>query len=421
MNAAASRVRQSWRRPSVLALAATALLGLSGCGGAGQATPSGPSAASLTGPTLATSLVGADGASWAVVEMGGSAATFDNFWELFVRPAGGSDWKLATPAGAASNGGLVMAQAGPGTLVTGFRPSQKLTFSPLAASADAGAQWSQDALVDPGLADVPGALAGSPAGGLLALTDTGAVESGTGLGASWTRLTTLAALAGSPSGRACGLTALTAVAWSPSGSPMVAGDCRTPGVAGIFVLTAGSWRASSPALAAGLSRTGTDLLGLATASGRTTAILATGAGAHRSVIAAWSADGSHWTLSPALTARVGAAGAAPSVSFFAAGSSGLVLTPGSRAGSASRAYTIGWRAARWQPLPSLPAGASGSPSAPASTGQIATLAAAADGSLEALVVSRGTLTVWQLGSVVGPSGWSLAQILRVPVPYGSSG
>ena len=30
MNAAASRVRQSWRRPSVLALAATALLGLSG-------------------------------------------------------------------------------------------------------------------------------------------------------------------------------------------------------------------------------------------------------------------------------------------------------------------------------------------------------------------------------------------------------
>ena len=423
MRATGGWMRGGWMRGgSVLALAAASSLALAACGGSSPAvTPGQQSAATaLASPSLATSLAGTDGTSWAVVKMGGSAAAVDNFWELFARPAGGSAWNLVTPAGVASNGGMIMTQAAAGTLVTGFRPSQKLTFSPLAASADAGVQWSQNTLLSPGLANVPGALAGNPADGLLALTDTGAIESGTGLGATWTRLTTLQALANSPAGQACGLTELTAVAWTPAGTAMVAGNCRTPGVAGIFTLTGGSWRASGPALAGATARTRIDVLGLAAADGRTTAILAVGTGTASSVMAAWSAGaGAQWALSPALHTPTLGAGAQPSVSFLADGSAGLVLTAGEPRG-ASQAAIIGYRATRWQTLPPLAADRSGG-SAEASAGQLATLAVSADGAPQALVVSRGTLTVWQLVSAAGSGGWTLVQTVRVPIPYGSSG
>jgi hypothetical protein len=76
--------------------------------------------------------------TWAALEMGGSAAQHNNFWQLFVRPAGGTRWSLVTPPGTADNGGLVLA-AGPGqALVTAFRPSQMLTFTPLSQTADNG-------------------------------------------------------------------------------------------------------------------------------------------------------------------------------------------------------------------------------------------------------------------------------------------
>ena len=110
-------------------------------------------------PPLATSFAAA-GASWAVVEMGGSAARHNNFWQLFVRPDGGSRWRLATPPGVADNGGLVVTEAGNGSMVTGFRTSQDLTFSPLAASSNSGTSWSPTAgPLTPGLAAAPDALA----------------------------------------------------------------------------------------------------------------------------------------------------------------------------------------------------------------------------------------------------------------------
>ena len=93
-------------RPALLTsllLAATMLA--AGCGSAaGQATaPARPTAP----PSLATSLATATG-TWAVAVMGGSAASHNNFWQLFVRPDGTSTWRLATPPGVASNGGLVL-------------------------------------------------------------------------------------------------------------------------------------------------------------------------------------------------------------------------------------------------------------------------------------------------------------------------
>jgi hypothetical protein len=380
------------------------LLLAAGCGSTPTATssPSKTQAAGSSGPTLATSVSSGSGTSWAIVQMGGSASAFDNFWELFVRPASGTSWKLATPAGVASNGGLVMAATGATSLVTGFRPSQDLTFSPLAATADTGAQWSQSALLSPGFGDMPEALAGGSGGQLVALTYTGDVETSASLGASWTRLTTQRSLAGSAAGRACGLRALRAAAWTPAGSPLVAASCGKAGVAGIFAYSAGTWRLTGPALPAALSHDAVDVLGLATTGTRTTAVLAATTHAGSSVLAAWSADGgSHWQLSPALPA---AAVTTPSVSIWADGSTGLVLPTTTGAGTSGA--IIGWQAAAWRALPPLPASA-------------ATLAPGPGGQPQALTVGPATMTAWQLAA--GSGQWTVAQSVRVTIPYGSSG
>jgi hypothetical protein len=408
-----SRARIRGLPLAVLALAG--LLAVAACGStpAASGTASASPSSAIAGPGLATSLSSSDGTAWAVVQMGGSAAQFNNFWELFVRPAGAASWKLATPLGVASNGGLVIAQTGPGSLLAGFRPSQDLTFSPLAATANAGAQWSQNTLLSPGLSNLPDALAGNAGGRLLALTDVGGVDIGARLGTTWTKLTTQRALASTTAGRACSLTALTAAAWAPAGTPLVAGDCRKHAVAGIFAFSAGAWRLVGPALPASVSGGPVDVVGLATTGSRTTAILAAGT----SIVTAWSKDGgTHWTLSPVLRAQVPAApaGASPSVSIWADGSAGLVLSTSNRAagnGTARRrtvsvAATIGWRSASWRTLPSVPAGT-------------ATLAAMPGGELEALAVSPGILTAWQLDP--GASRWTLLQTLPVTIPYGSSG
>ena len=389
------------RRLLPLVMAVAAALFVAACGSKPAVTvPSRAPAVAVVAPTLATSVSSGNGTSWAIVDMGGAASGYDNFWELFVRPSGATGWKLATPTGVASNGGLVMTSTGATSLVTGFRPSQDLTFSPLASTTDAGTQWSQSALLSPGLGDRPDALAGSATGQLIALTDTSDVETSTSLGANWAKLTTERSLAASAAGRGCGLQALTGAAWTPAGSPLVAGSCREPGIAGIFAYSAGTWRLTGPALPAALSGAAINVLGVATTGTKTTAILAATTHAGSSVLAAWSADGgTDWQLSPALAAgRV----SSPSVSIWADGSAGVVVSAAGVRGGA----IIGWQAANWQPLPTLPAGT-------------ATLATGPGGEPEALTVSKGTMTAWQLPA--GSSQWSLAQTVRVTIPYGSSG
>ena len=160
-------------RPARLATAALALAAgalLAGCGSPAPNVP-GPAAeaAPAGAPFLATSLLTGAG-TWAVAVMGGPVATHDNFWQLFARPAGSSRWKLVTPPGTADNGGLVLAGAGGGSLITGFRPSQYLSYTPLTITRNAGQAWSSTGPLDGALADVPDALAAaSPAGKLLAL------------------------------------------------------------------------------------------------------------------------------------------------------------------------------------------------------------------------------------------------------------
>jgi len=182
--------------------------------------------------------------------MGGSAASHNNSWQLFVRPTGTTTWRLATPPGVASNGGLVLAGLSSGSVLAGFRPSQHLTYSPFATTGNDGKSWSPS-LLDASLADLPGAIAAAPGhGGLLAVLTGGTTEISSPAGKPWTRLATRRVLAASPAGTRCRPGNLTAVAFSPSGQPMLAAACARPGTAGIFTLIRGTWQLTGPWLPA---------------------------------------------------------------------------------------------------------------------------------------------------------------------------
>jgi hypothetical protein len=249
---------------------AVACAGLLAACGSQRAAVTSPAPPAVTVP-LGTSLVTAQG-TWAIAVMGGSAASYDNFWQLFVRPAGASRWSLVTPQGVADNGGLVAAGAST-SLVVGFRPSQSLAFSPLATSTNTGKNWTPG-LVDAGLADTPGAIAVGPSGRTLALLQDGTIQAAPTASAAaagqWALLTTRNALAASAPGRSCGLVSVQAVSFGPGKDPMAAGGCTRPGVAGVFTDTGGSWRS------AGLVLPGKDtvqVLGLAATAGGNVALL----------------------------------------------------------------------------------------------------------------------------------------------------
>ena len=384
------------RPAAALALAAATLL--AGCRSAAPAV-SGPAAEAPPGgaPFLATSLTTAAG-TWAVVVMGGSVAAENNFWQLFVRPAGSSIWKLVTPPGTADNGGLVLAGDGTQSLITGFRPSQYLTYTPLTLTRDDGQAWSSAGPLDAALADVPDALAAAPGTAtLLALTAGGtAVLAAPGY-TSWTTLTTQRSLAATPAGRRCGLEDLTAAAFAPPGTPLLGGTCDRPGTAGIFARTGGTWYAAGPAIPAALAGQDIAVSRLTQTGPGLAALLTAGIGPAATLLAAWSADGGgHWTLSPPLPLH----GAALASASFGPGGTAAVVT------TAHHGEIIASTGSSWQLLPPLPAG----------TG---TLAPGPDGTADALAVNGGTLAIWHL--IAGATQWTRTQVINVPIQYGSSG
>lgn len=379
-----------------LVLASLSAGQVAGCGSQTvKATP--PSLPVVMAP-LSTSLVTAQGA-WAIAVMGGPAASENNFWQLFVRPAGASRWSLVTPQGVADNGGLIAA-GGTTMMLIGFRPSQGLAFSPLAMSGDAGKNWTPG-LLDAGLADVPDAMAVGPAGRTLALLHDGSIEEAATAGAAtagkWSQLTTLPALQASAPGRACGLEAVNAVSFGSNELPMAAGSCLRRGVAGVFADSGGTWRAAGPALPAGLDGDQVQALALgATPGGGNVALLLVGT----VPLAAWS-NGTRWTVSaPVAAGTVSASGFGP------AGSVWMLLGNG-------RAETISGAGRSWRALPPVPAGTQ--VLVPAGT---ATLASGTGG-YEALAISGSTLTVWQLATAAART-WNKSQVIKVPIQYGSS-
>jgi len=384
-------------RPALIAAAALSAALVAGCGSApGPGPGPAPEAPPGGAPFLATSRVTAAG-TWATVVMGGSVATHNNFWQLFVRPAGSTGWTLVTPPGVADNGGLVMTGAASRSLITAVRPSQYLTYTPLATTRDVGRAWSPAGPLDAALANTPDALAAAPGTGhLLALLTGGTVKLAAPGYTRWSTLTSLRSLAVTSAGRRCGLTGLTAAAFTASGAPLLAGRCSRPGTVGIFTIRNGTWQPAGPALPAALHQD-TTVLRLTQTDAGIVALLQTSTGPAASLRAAWSAGGSsRWALSPPAPLR-GAKLA--SASFGPTGAAAVVLT-------GNRAETITGTAAAWRSLPALPGGT-------------ATLAPAPSGGFDALAVHRTRLTIWQLGP--GTAAWHATQAMNVPVQFGSSG
>jgi hypothetical protein len=379
------------RRAGAVTVALGAAVLLAACGSGGQGTAGTAAPPAQVSVPMATSVGGSGGTAYAVVDMGGSAADHENFWQLFARAAGSAAWRLATPAGVASNGGVVAAVTGASSVAAGFRPSQDLTFSPVATSTDSGGSWSAGSPVMFGLASDPDALAAGPAGRLIALTSNGTVAVQSQSQAAWTTLATERQIAASPAGRTCGLTRLTAVAFTAQGTPMVAGACDRTSAPGIFAEAGGSWSLTGPALP---SPARSAVLAMATAGSVTTAIIRTGTGASARLVAAWRGAAGPWTSSAALPVS---SGSVLSASIWPSGAAGLVL-------SGSRAAVLSGTGASWQELTGLPAGT-------------VTLAPEPHGQAEALTARGSSFRAWTLNS----GSWQVVQTVSVQIPYGSSG
>jgi len=389
------------RRQQAVAVACLAAAVLAGCG-TKSATQAAHSASSVT-PALATSAE-YPGGTWAVLVMGGSSAENNDFWQVFVRPAKAAAWQLATPPGAASNGGIAVAAPGGPSLAAAVRPSQKLAFSPLSLSPDNGARWAQDGLLDSPLAGSPDALAAAPDGALIALTKASDIEVSAHSGAGWTRLASERSVAASAAGRGCRLTGLTATAYSPSGAPLVAGTCARAGRVGIFESGAGGWSAVGPVLPGTLARQPVEVLEMARSGSADAALLLVGSGRAASLLCAWSSGaGNRWSLSAPY--RLG--GSRLRSAAFAGDAAGVLLDGG-------RAISVAGPGAAWRVLPTLPSPVSSLPA-----GGV-TLGADPAGGFQALTGRGGQLSVWTQASG-GRGGWHRSQVVKVAIPYGSSG
>ena len=297
------------RQCAALTCALLLAAAVTGCGSAITPPEVTSSRATEAAVALATTVTTASGV-WAVVVMGGSAAQENNFWQLFTVPARGSRWSLVTPPAVADNGGLVTAADSGGTsqLRVAFRPSQSLTFSPLASTADGGHTWTTG-LLDAPIAAAPDALAARGTT-MVALLTNGTIERSASGGASWSTFARPGAIAASAAGNRCQVTALTAISLTSSGTPLAGAACSAKGSPGIFAYTQGSWRGTGPALTGSLASQPVRVLRLTGTAAGNTALLMAGTGSHARLYATWTSDGRsldhlatvqmHWAQGPGL-------------------------------------------------------------------------------------------------------------------------
>jgi hypothetical protein len=372
----------------LVAAALASAVALVGCG---AASPGPPSAVASPLDAVAT----ASGSAWAVAPMGILSHEATTFWQLFGR--NGSTWVLATPPGIATNGGVVVAP-GPDTAITAaVLPSGNLHFSAIQARANAVAAWSSGAL-PAGLVATPDALATSSAGRRLALVTTagGTVVQSPGALSSWRTLASLSQVARATATDGCRLAALSAVGFSPSGTPLVAGACSTGGALPIAVREGGTWRLVDARATFGQDP---DVLRLETDEEGAAAMMVVGRPSGHGVIAAWgSRDLSTWTATAPLALSHGVV--LVSTTLDAVGRAVVVLA---RPGGSRIAYTATEHGSRWVVLPRLPDGT-------------VDVVPGAAGSYQALAVSGATLVVFEATR----GAWHTRQRLVVPISIGSS-
>jgi hypothetical protein len=332
--------------------------------------------------------------------MGHLGQPLNTFWQLLFLPAGGPTWSDRVEAtGVATNGGIVLAAAGK-RLVVGVRPSHLLTYSPLIATATSGRSWSTG-LVEQGLADAPSALATLAFGQTMALalgahgaTEVLSSRPGASALSSWQvvlssrRLVSLARAT-------CAPLFATAVGYAGD-RPVVGATCAKGGSLGLFYGDGGRWSlATGPRLASGAGVA--EVLTLVQTGSRLAAIIASRGQGGFDLVGAWSTDGRTWQTSAYLRVptglRIASVGPAQGAGVFA-----LLVSGGGRAEVA----VTGGPGAQWRWLPAPPAGTQTVVFGPAT---------------EALAVDQSVLDVWRLSG----QAWRRAQVLHVPIQYGSSG
>lgn len=398
-------------RTATATAAVVAVGALAGCGVGAAAGPA-PARRPQTSVSLITAVAEA-GSTWSIVPIGGAAGKPDSFWQLLIRSPATGRWRLATPPGVADNGGLVVAAAGTGMLTAAFVPSALLTFTPLASTADDGAQWAPG-LLAAHLAAEPGALATLPGGWLLAIAAKTAEVSGPG-GGRWTSLISVRRLAATAAGRACGLTALTGAAANPAdaglagaaagpiGTALLTGDCDRPGQVGIFARAGTGWRQAGPTVPGADSADRITVLRLASSSAGMVALLAAGTGPDEVLIPAWTTGhAATWTVGQPFALH---GSRLESISLGAGSQWGLVL-------SGRRGAVLGPPAGAGQPAPKL--------SWPTPIPLPASTAALLPGQrqLTALAPGDSSVLIWQLAA---GGSWRRIQAIGVPVPPSGSG
>ena len=159
--------------------------------------------------------------------------------------------------------------------------------------------------------------------------------------------------------------------------------------------------AAGPALPAALAGRPVTVLQLARSGPADVALLQVGTGRTASLLGAWSTGTGHgWQLSQPYRLT----GAQPRSAAVAGRALGVLLRGG-------RAVTVAGPGADWQALPALPAATATLPDG------AMTLAAGPAGGFQLLTGRLSQLSVWTAGS----GGWARSQVIKVSIPYGSSG
>jgi hypothetical protein len=360
-----------------------------------------------TAPITTAFVQGGD--TWLVVPMGDLSQLVNTFWQLFVRTPTGAGWVLVTPPGVSDNGGLVITAGPDDGLLAGFLANLDLVFSPLSLTTDGGQKWMAVYFPD-GLARLPDALGGTigdTTAGLGSSGRVGLLETGADLSSvsSWRPAITAAQLGRSAAGARCGVVRLTATAVALDGDPLLGASCGHRGVVGLFDVAAGRVTAVAfprPSTLAGatfsvlrLVETTTGvavLLGARERSGRTV------------LVAGWlPTSGQPFAPSAPLAvprgAKLLASGTTPGGGLF------VLLQPlGASAPELADVSASGTAEPSWVVPPPPPRGTLG--------------AAFSPGRIDAVTVHSSTLIDYVFDET--SSTWVRAQVVHVPIQYGSS-